>query len=343
MAEKRSSQHPTIKMVAEEAGVSVGSVSNFLNHSARLRAATSKKIEEAIQTLDYSPDYVAGSLRRKKSKNIMVLSPNMNNTFHTKTLSTYTDIAVKHGYYIQTYGYEYSADRERSALKRARNSKSCLVVVFNGCDDEEEISRLVASGIPVILADRLSDELKVNMVAFDNDKVFDSILPLVKKKGYDRLGVFFEPVTIINLFRRYEGIKRAAKKAGVKCGEKELFCDKTLRLDNLRNGYLYMRSILEKNSYESLPKCWICSSDNLAIGALKAIREKKYRVPEDFSIIGFDNIAVSSFVNPQLTTVDQDQKLLGEKLWEMTEITLSGNIAGNKIIIPQKLILRESF
>jgi DNA-binding LacI/PurR family transcriptional regulator len=100
---------------------------------------------------------------------------------------------------------------------------------------------------------------------------------------------------------------------------------------------------LEKNTYESLPKCWICSSDNLAIGALKAFREKKYRVPEDFSIIGFDNIAVSSFVNPQLTTVDQDQKLLGEKLWEMTEITLSGNIAGNRIIIPQKLVLRESF
>ncbi|MGO5336005.1 LacI family DNA-binding transcriptional regulator [Bilifractor sp. LCP19S3_H10] len=343
MSENNTRQKPNIKMVAQKAGVSVGSVSNYLNHSTKVSTDMAHKIENAISSLDYSPDYVAASLRRKKSTNIMVLSPNLNNTFYTKTLSTYTKLAVKNGYYIQTFGYEYSPEIERNALKRAKANKVCLVVVFNGYDDEREIDKLVSSGVPVILADRMAGKMKVNSVAFNNNDVFKEMIFLLKSKGYKRLGILTEPLTLLNLKRRYDNVKRISENNNIQCGETELFCDESLRLDNFQNGYIFMTKILEENPYEILPKCWLCSSDNLAIGALKAFKEKHYQVPDDFSIIGFDNIAFSSFVNPQLTTVDQNQQVLGEKLWEMTEITLSGDISGNEMIIPQQLVLRESF
>lgn len=333
----------TIRMVAQEAGVSVGSVSNYLNRSTKLSAETSQKIAEAIKKLDYSPDIIAGSMRRKNSTDIIVLSPNLNNTFHTNTLSTYTDLANENGYFIHTYGFQYTPELERKGLIRAKRSRCCLVVVFNGEGDEEEIQALVESGMPVLLADRRANGLHVNSVAFDNTKIFEEIVREVKNKGYRRLGVLTEPPTLSNLHRRYTSLVKEAEKAGIRCGKEEFFSDKTLQLDNLTNGYLFMSKILSKYAKDELPVCWICSSDNLAIGALKAFRKYHYKVPQDFSIIGFDDINVASFVNPELTTVEQNQRVLGEKLWEMTKISLSGNVEGNEFIIPQKLIRRETF
>ena len=90
-----------------------------------------------------------------------------------------------------------------------------------------------------------------------------------------------------------------------------------------------------------MPDAWIASSDYLAIGMMRAMNELGYRVPHDFGIIGFDNLDISGYVNPRLTTVEQNQELFGEMLWKVTK-KLVKTQENQHLVIPQKLVERES-
>ena len=94
-----------------------------------------------------------------------------------------------------------------------------------------------------------------------------------------------------------------------------VFTDKSLALNKLHSSYIFMKTILENHKKKDLPDAWIASSDYLAIGMMRAMNELGYRVPHDFGIIGFDNLDISGYVNPRLTTVEQNQELFGEMLW----------------------------
>ena len=123
--------------------------------------------------------------------------------------------------------------------------------------------------------------------------------------------------------------------------EHYVFADKSLSLDKLRNSYLYMKWLLENNDTKEFPKAWIATSDYLAIGMMRAINEKGYSIPGDFGIVGFDNLDLSGYINPRLTTAEQDQELFGKKLWEVVK-KMKQTGKTEQVILPQKIIIRES-
>ena len=152
---RQTSKRPTISQVAERAGVSAGTVSNYLNGTVAVSPDRSARIQEAIDSLHYVPDPSASSLRRKEARDIFVLTPDLNNVFYTKILGTYMDCAYKEGYNISISSYEYSRDLEKRILSRLASArKGSLVVIFNGFGDEDLIESLIRSDIRVILADR---------------------------------------------------------------------------------------------------------------------------------------------------------------------------------------------
>ena len=102
-----------------------------------------------------------------------------------------------------------------------------------------------------------------------------------------------------------------------------------------------MKEILENHSKEELPQAWIATSDYLAIGLMRAVREKGYSIPGDFGVVGYDNLELSAYVSPKLTTVSQDQKLFGQKLWEAVE-HYNETGSTSDILLPQKIVIRES-
>ena len=123
--------------------------------------------------------------------------------------------------------------------------------------------------------------------------------------------------------------------------ERFIFGKESLSGDKLKNGYLYMKEILETHKKEELPEAWIATSDYLAVGMMRAINEKGYSIPGDFGLIGFDNIDLSGYVNPRLTTVEQNQELFGKKLWEAVK-KIHQNGIREEIVLPQKVLMRES-
>lgn len=332
----------TIRQVARRAKVSVGTVSNYLNGTAVVSKDRSERIQEAIDELDYIPDMLASSLRRKSSRDIHVLTPNLNNGFYTNIISSFMNYAYQAGYTTHISGYEYSSEMEKRHLRSLETSKpGTVVIIFNGYNDETEIKRLIKKDIHVILADRQNMIQNTSGIRFDNHEVIYEIIEFLKEKEYKSVGLLTELTRLENVKRRRDSFVEAMKFFGCENPESFVYERESLSLDKLRNGYLYMKEILENHSKEELPQAWIATSDYLAIGLMRAVREKGYSIPGDFGVVGYDNLELSAYVSPKLTTVSQDQKLFGQKLWEAVE-HYNETGSTSDILLPQKIVIRES-
>lgn len=332
----------TITQVAKYAGVSVGTVSNYLNGTVSVSPEKAEKVQQAINDLDYTPDALASSLRSKNSKTIYVLTPNLRNAFYTNIISALMEYAYKAGYSVNISGYEYSDERERKQLRLLGSCKQgSSVIIFNGYNDETEIRRLVKKDMHVILADRQTFVKNTSSVNYENHQVVFELVRLLKEKGYQTIGLMAELTELENIRKRRDSFIEAMYFYGFKNPEECVFEDKSLSLDKLRNSYLYMKWLLEHNKKENLPKAWIATSDYLAIGMMRAINEKGYSIPDDFGIVGFDNLDLSGYINPRLTTAEQDQELFGKTLWEVVK-RMKQTGKTEQIVLPQKIIIRES-
>lgn len=339
---RHSSKRPTISQVAERARVSAGTVSNYLNGTVSVSPDRSSRIQEAIDALHYVPDSNASSLRRKEARDIFILTPDLNNMFYTKILRAYMDCAYQDGYNISVSSYEYSRDLEKRMLSRLISArKGSLVVIFNGFGDEDLIESLIQHDLRVILADRNKTVAGASSLSFDNENVLFDLIRYLKEKGYKKLGLFTEPLLLENVRLRHDSFLKAARYHGYSGNAIRVYCDETLVLNKMNQGYLYMRRILSDTPREDLPDVWFASSDNLAIGILRAITEAGYRVPEDFGLVGFDNLDISEFIQPALTTINQDQVYFGTRLWDISRRVLKTNECINDTIM-QNLIIRSS-
>lgn len=342
MPNKSSSTRSTITQVAKHAGVTIGTVSHVINGTAPISKETTERVNASIKELNYIPNIMARSLRSRKSRLIGILIPNLKNSFHSTVTSAFVDKAYKEGYTVLIMGYEYSLERERIELERLENSNVSTIVIFNGYGDEEYISSLKKKGISVVLADRKTALPNIPFVQYDNKKIMFDILSMLKKKGYQSIGFLSEPIKLTNLQDRYDAYLAAMKQSDYEIKPEHVFIEDNLCLDNLQNGYQYMKKILDTHTRGELPDVLIASSDLLAIGIMRAITEYGYEIPKDFGLIGFDNTEISGYVNPRLTTVNQNQVLLGEKLWEIVKNVVDGKELIENITLEQTLIVRTS-
>ncbi|MDO4274752.1 MAG: LacI family DNA-binding transcriptional regulator [Eubacteriales bacterium] len=331
----------TMKDVANLAGVTIGTVSHVINHTASISQETTRRVLDAIAELHYVPNTMARNMRSKTNHRVGLMIPNLTNNFHARIASNFVDLADKYKYIVYIMGYQYSLEREKKDLRSLMEYNVGTVVIVNGCHEEEYIRKMLDRGIDVILADRHSDIEGVPCVEFENCRVYREIIHVLKEKGYSSIGFISEPLVLTNLKDRFGAYKQGLRENGYELNEDHIFISERLCLDNTKNGYLYMKELLQNRCREELPQVFLATSDLLAIGILRAITEAGYRVPEDFGIVGCDNLQISGYMQPRLTTVMQDRELLSKELWKMILAKDNGEKVEN-IVLPQKLILRES-
>lgn len=338
---QKCQKRATMKDVAQRSGVTIGTVSHVINGTAPISAETMEKVVQAIDELDYTINPMARYMRSKKSYNVGLLIPNLNNSFYSMLSSAFVDEAYKCGYNVSMLSYEYSKEREKKELYALQNSSVDAIVIVNGYDDEEYIRDITDRGTRIILADRRSALADIPYVQFDNTKVLYEIVAMLKEKGYGTIGYISESMAFINIQDRYKAFTHAMDYYGYQLDTRHVYISDSFQLNNMRNGYLYMKQLLESERRENLPDAFIASSDQLAIGVIRALAEKGYSVPGDMGIVGCDNIEVSGYILPRLTTINQDQTLLGKKTWEMVCESINGKTIDN-INLDQKLIIRGS-
>lgn len=332
----------TVKDVALRAGVTIGTVSHVINGTASISQETSLRVLTAIEELGYVPNAAARNIRVKHTKTVGLMVPKMSNSFYSRIASVFMDTAANEdNYTVLLLSFEYSLERERTEILNLIQHNVEAIVIANGCKDEELIQEALDRDIKVIFVDRRTSNANIPYIEYDNKVIYEKAIGLLKEKGYQSVGFISETLDMINLRDRYEGFKEGMKKYQYPLCEKNIFISEVFREDHMEQGYQFMKRLLEERGKEDLPEAYVVSSDLLALGIIKAMREKGYQVPGDFGVIGCDDLEISAYMSPSLTTVRQDRDELAKRLWDITKAAIEGKKMEN-ITLGQELIIRES-
>lgn len=290
----------TIKDVAKHAGVSVATISRVLNNKGYVGAATRKKVEESIKELDYRPNEVARSLFKKQSKTIGLIVPDIMNPYFPELARAVEDIAVQLGYNVILCNSDENAEKELRYLEVLQQKYIDGIIVASNTLDAQTIFDLK---IPVVSLDReISKDIPTIVV--DNIKGAKKATLYLQKKGYQKIAHISGPHNIINANERTAGYREVVSN---KPWFKESY---------ISNGHYKMEAATDATlkllALHPEIDGIFAANDTMAIGVMKAVHQLGLKIPEDIAVIGFDGIALSKAVTPELTTIEQPMYELGE-------------------------------
>jgi len=343
----------TIKDIAREAGVSTATVSYVINDSKPVMPEKRQRILDVIAKTNYQPNRVAKSLRMKKTNIIGVLVEDILSFPAARIINGISEYVEQTDYHILLNDLRmmdslfnrydqvvHQKDKISKALSFLVFGAKVDAVIYVGMFDRDISGTIADMSKPIVIAYSTSGDDHACSVTYENEDIAAKLMRHVIDYGHRRIAVITGLAHTAPAQMRLKGISRAFGEAG-------LILDKKLVKNGdweRASGYLCMKDILEQEQ-KSLPTAVIVMNDLMAIGAIDALREAKLRVPEDVSVVGFDNREVSDFVFPKLTTVEIDLKTIGFAAAQVATQKLSGvgEYADKRsVIIPSKLLLRDT-
>jgi len=326
----------TIQDVAKKAGVSVATVSRVINNSPSVTEATYKKVMQAIEELDYKPNLLGRNLRRTETRMILVLLPTISNPFYSKIVKGIEKVARENGYNILLCNTDSKIDIERDYLKLLKNRLSEGAIFMAPVIERDELSEL-SRKYPIVQCCEYKEEAHVSYVTIDNFSAAYKAVQYLIGLGHKRIGMISCKNNYISTIQRKEGYKKALEDGGL------VFSEDLIKFGNygFKSGIRAAKQFLSKK--DNVPTAVFTISDSMAIGAIRCFKENGLKVPEDISVIGFDDITYASMYDPMLTTVSQPQVELGCEAMELLLAQIRGDINEPKsIFLDYELIIRES-
>jgi LacI family transcriptional regulator len=330
----------TIKDIARVAGVSVTTVSRALNGYSDVNEETRKKIMEVAKQLNYSPNTLARGLVMKKSKTIGLLVSGMNresakDNFTFQVLCGVNECASVREYDLILFNTDSSRQREKTYTQLCRERKVDGVIIQGIKLDDPYLKEVMESDIPCVLVDIPVETNTVGYVSTDNvlgaKKAVEHLIELGHRNiamvnGYDQAFVSKQ---------RLKGYEKALKEHGIKV-QKNWVVDGGFEEEKAKETVLSLLS--------SSPEITaiFCASDLMALGALKACKQLGISVPNDLSIVGYDDILLASYVTPPLTTISQNIFEMGFEAADLLIDMLEGKAKQHHRILETKLVRRES-
>jgi LacI family transcriptional regulator len=326
----------TIKDVAKMAGVSPSTVSRAISGNIPVDKQTKDKVMKAVKVLDYEPNALAKSLKDGKTNTIGLIIPNIGNQLFPSLVKGVEEVARKSGYIVILCNTENNLDIEKKYLDKMKKRLVDGFIVATAEADSRHILNMKDEEIPVVLLVRHLED-KVDAVILDNFKgAYDAVTYLIIRE-HKKIAIINGRVELTLYNERFQGYKKALEDAN-------LSVDNTYILDDSvgeENGYSVTVNLLKSGN---IPDAIFATTDLRALGAIRAIKDFGYKVPEDISVIGFDNLEFSKLFDPQLTTVSQPLYSMG-KLAMQKLIKIMNKKNKHKVIIDKmepELIIRNS-
>lgn len=316
----------TLLDIAKKVNVSKTTVSMVLNNKEiNVSKETREKILKAAKDMNYIPNSLARSLSTKKSYTLGMIIPDIQNPFFSEMAKAIEIEGEKHGYSMILCNTLNDEKKEIEYLKLLI-SKLVDGVIIAACSDEKEWIKILKSNkIPFIILDRLiSDEKDINGVFCDNKKGIELGVEYLVNKGNRNIAFVTgkSNVEIANL--RLESFKNIAEKLGV--FNEELIEEAEFTMES---GISATERILKKNINVDVI---FYSADVMALGGMKYLIRNGYKIPEDISILGYDNINICSYMEPELTTIAQPIYKIGEYSCKLLMDLINNKSIKNKII-----------
>ena len=325
-----SSSKTTIKDVARKAGVSIATVSRFLNNIS-LKEGNRKRIEEAVKELDYQPLLYARRLAGGKLDTFGLIIPGYEGIFYSfYALEIIREVASSLGV--------KGIDLHLNIFWDKDNFKTSLidgVIMADVIGNESQLRRLVKEEVPLVVINRQIEDLDVNCVAINNFKGAYEATEFLIHHGHKRVAHLAGDLRVKCAQDRVEGYKAALDKNRV-----ELFKDYVKATNFSRKE---ARSRLEELfSLKNPPTAVFCCSDEIASEVLNFAEEQKIRVPKELSVVGFDDNPHCLYGNLMLTTVRQPLKAMVQQAVKILEENVENKKPVQKIVLDTEFIIRDT-
>lgn len=325
-----------IKDVALHAGVSVTTVSHVVNGTRFVSETARQRVEEAVRELGYVPSAVARSLKHNTTRTFGMVIPNNSNPYFAEIIRGVEDRCFAAGYNVILCNSNDDPERQAGYLRvLAEKRIDGLVLVVTGSD---AVARATLGGIamPLVLLDREVSGVSGDLVEVNHVLGSQMATRHLLELGHPRVACISGPPGLSPSSQRRAGWKDALEKAGVERTESDL-----ARGDfTARGGYLAMQALLKRRPR---PTAVFACNDLMAFGALTAAREAGIAVPQQLSIVGFDDIDLAAFSAPPLTTVAQPKKQIGTVAADLLLDRVSNARTDNRqMILDPELRVRAS-
>lgn len=324
-----------IKDVAKKANVSISTVSRVINQSKPVRSKTKERVLMAIEELGYRPNAIARSLKVKHTQSIGIMVPDIANQFYPEVVRGIEDVANMYEYTIFLCNTDLDDDKELKYFS-GMEEKQVDGLIFMGNILTDRLAReMKKADMPVVLIG--SDHPDLPSVTIDNTLAARKAVEYLLDKGHKNVAVITGKMKDPMMGRaRLKGYREALEQAGINW-KSEWVVEGGYRF---KSGYEGARQLL---MLEERPTAIFVASDEMAIGAMRAILEKGLQIPQDIAVVGFDNIDMSGKVYPSLTTMGQPMYEMGAIGMRLLTKYLQGEIVhDNKVVLNFELTERES-
>lgn len=301
---------PTSKDVARLAGVSRTTVSLVLNDvpGSRIPEETRRRVLRAVKELDYRPNQIARGLKTSRTHTLALMIPSVTNPFYANISKGVEDVAHAHGYTVFLCNTYRDRDREEKYC-RAIIQRQVDGVISSGLTDRALIQEMIGAGVAVVSLDREIDRDGVVRILVDHYYGGWLAAECLLRLGHTRVAFVSGPLHNRARRDRVEGFRGAFTERGLKLDEAYIFADlpeAPLHQDDyeIHNGRRQAKAVLRSPLQVT---AIACINDMSAIGVLRGLAEENVKVPEDISLIGYDDIPLASIVQPALTTIGQPQ------------------------------------
>ena len=287
----------TIYEVSALAGVSLSSVSRVLNDHQHVSEKTKKKVKAAMKELNYRPNTIARSLASNRSNSIGVLVPELHGPFFGTMLSSIELELRNAGKHVVITAGHSDEESEKKGVDFLNDRNCDALILFVDAISDDYLIKLSKSKTPFVILNRLIPEISGNCFYLDNELGGYLAAKYLIEKGHENIAYISGPKTKQDTKERLIGHKKALTEAGIPFKENLIFEGDY----STNSGRKCFNDLIEN---KIIFTAVACANDEMASGAMRGARDNKYLVPEQCSIIGFDNNFFGEYLYPRLTTIN---------------------------------------
>jgi LacI family transcriptional regulator len=334
MAGGTRAARPTIRDVAAAAGVSLGTTSRVLNGHQGVSAANVDKVRMAVSQLGFQLNAHARSLRSAHSSTIGVLVSDVRNPFFAEIARAAEMVALENGFVTLLANADESVEQQDTYLRGMVSHRIDGLLVAPQGDGTGSLTKIVASGLPVVFVDRTIDGLEVPSVTSDSRPGLREALAHLRELGHTRIGFIAGPQATSTGRERLVVFLSEAREAGIS-QPPELVAHGDFQSRSGEAGAHQLMSLADP------PTALVAADSLMGVGALVALKARGLRVGRDVSVIAFDDLPYASLFDPGLTVIDQDAEAMGRLAGEGLMAVIRGEHPAS-VVLPTRLVVRGS-
>lgn len=327
----------TMRDIAQSMNVSVTTISKVINGHKDISERTKTEVWDKIHEMGYVPNIMAANLRRNKGNVVALLLSDISQPYFSRVIHGYERVLNAAGYHTMIFSSMEEGEHEQVLLKQIASMNIAGVIIDPAYNSDPEKKALKQAGIPYVFSNRFLDADTDYYVAADNEAAgYIATRHLLERKPGRPVFCVNGPDRISPTIKRYEGYCRAMEEASVPVEDAWVLNSNFDLVDAYQAGL----HIAER----AIGPCSVfCSTDQLAIGVMRALKDRNLSVPRDVGVIGVDDIDMAAYLTPALTTVALPKEQIGEQTAKILIELMAGNkVKQPRLLLEPQLTLRET-